>query len=118
MVNHRERSTGMFRATGMANEGKAASQKPAAGIAALIAAAAAATVAGTLLVGASTARGDEVQFNNGDRLTGTIVSADGGKLKIKTKIAGDVTVDMKDVKTFSTDAPVVIKLKDGPVVHQ
>src|SRR4051794_37312142 len=61
---------------------------------------------------------DEVQFNNGDRLTGTINSVDGGKMKIKTKVAGEVIVDMKDVRTFSTDAPVAMKLSDGTVVRQ
>ncbi len=73
----------------------------------------------TGLLGLATrAVADEVQFNNGDRLTGTVVGVDGGKMKIKTKVAGEVTVDLKDVKTFSTDAPVAVKLKDGTVVHQ
>jgi hypothetical protein len=61
-------------------------------------------------------RGDEVLFNNGDRLTGTVLSADGGKLKIKTKIAGEVTVDLKDVKTFTTDEPIEVRTKSGEVV--
>ena len=52
------------------------------------------------------ASGDEVLFLNGDRLTGKILSATGGKLTIKTEAAGDVTVDMAKVKTFSTDEPV------------
>ena len=61
-------------------------------------------------------RADEILFNNGDRLTGTIVSAEDGKLKIKTKVAGEVTVDLKDVKTFSTDEPITLRLKDGNVL--
>lgn len=52
------------------------------------------------------ALGDEVIFTNGDKLTGTIVSADGGKLIIKSDIAGEVTVDMAKVKTFSTTEPL------------
>ena len=51
---------------------------------------------------AASATADEIVFNNGDRLTGKVLSADGGKLKIKTDVAGEVTVDLKDVKTFST----------------
>jgi putative salt-induced outer membrane protein YdiY len=66
---------------------------------------------------AQLAHADEIQFNNGDKLTGTIVSAEGGKLKIKTAVAGEVTVDMKDVKTFTTDGPVTLELKDGNVLH-
>ena len=76
-------------------------------------AALAAVVAG---LGAAAARADEVLFNNGDRLSGTVLSAEGGKLKIKTKVAGEVTVDLKDVKTFTTDAPVEVRTKGGGVI--
>jgi putative salt-induced outer membrane protein YdiY len=38
------------------------------------------------------------------------VSATAGKLTIKTEAAGDVTVDLAKVKTFSTDEPVVFKV--------
>ena len=61
---------------------------------------------------AGRAAADEILFLNGDRLTGKIVSADGGKLTIKTETAGDVTVDLAKVKTFSTDEPIVIKTGD------
>ena len=62
------------------------------------------------------ARGDEVLFLNGDRLSGKILKAASGKLTIKTEGAGDVTVDMSKVKTFSTDAPVVVGVKEQPPV--
>jgi len=61
---------------------------------------------------AGRAAADEILFLNGDRLTGKIVSADGGKLTIKTENAGDVTVDLAKVKTFSTDEPIVIQSGD------
>jgi len=61
---------------------------------------------------ASRAGADEIQFLNGDRLTGKIVSAEGGKLVIKTETAGDVTVDLSKVKTLSTDEPIVVKSGD------
>ena len=61
-------------------------------------------------------RADEVVFNNGDRLSGKIVSADGGKLVIETTVAGKVTVDLSNVKTFSTDGPVELRLKDGSTI--
>jgi len=62
------------------------------------------------------ARGDEVLFLNGDRLSGKILKAAGGKLTIKTEGAGSVTVDMSKVKTFSTDAPVELGIKEKPPV--
>jgi hypothetical protein len=60
------------------------------------------------------ARGDEVLFLNGDRLSGKILKAASGKLTIKTEGAGEVVVDMSKVKTFSTDAPVVVGVKERP----
>jgi len=65
------------------------------------------------LVVACRSGADEIQFLNGDRLTGKIVSAEGGKLTIKTEGAGDVTVDLAKVKTFSTDEPIVVKSGDS-----
>ena len=76
-----------------------------------------AAVVGTVLAWAAAASADEIRFKNGDRLTGTITESQGGKLKIKTAVAGDVTVDLKDVETFSTDAPIDVRLKDGAVVN-
>lgn len=69
-----------------------------------------------LLLAAPPAAADEVIFLNGDRLTGKIVSAAGGKLVIKTDAAGEVIIDMAKVKTFSTDAPVQVKVGDKPPV--
>jgi hypothetical protein len=65
---------------------------------------------------AGPARGDEVLFLNGDRLSGKILKAAGGKLTIKTEGAGEVSVDMAKVKTFSTDAPVAVGVKEQPAV--
>jgi putative salt-induced outer membrane protein YdiY len=70
-----------------------------------------------LAAAATPAKADEVLFNNGDRLSGTVISADGGKLKIKTAVAGEVTVDLKDVKTFSTEKPIELRTKDREVIN-
>lgn len=66
------------------------------------------------LVTVRPAAGDEVLFLNGDRLSGTIVNATGGKLKIKTEGAGEVTVDLTKVRTFSTDQPVRVGIGENP----
>lgn len=54
-----------------------------------------------------------VVFKNGDKLTGSVKTLEGGKLKISSDVAGDVVVDLKDVQTFSTDEPARIKTADG-----
>lgn len=76
---------------------------------------------GIILIAASLAvwtHADEIQFKNGDRLTGKIVSFDGSKLTIDSAVGGKVSVDAKDVRTFSTTNPVLVKLNDGTVARQ
>src|SRR5688572_26855554 len=65
----------------------------------------------------ASALADEVQFTNGDRLTGKIKSAAEGKLTITTDVAGDVTVDLAKVKSFTTTAPIEIHLRDKTVIN-
>lgn len=77
-----------------------------------------ALVVGIVLALTGTAMGGEVLFNNGDKLTGKIVEATGGTLTIESKLAGKITVDMKDVRTFSTDEAVTLRLKDGTVIKE
>ncbi len=67
---------------------------------------------------AGSAGADEVFLKNGDRLSGTIVRLTDGKLVLKSDVAGDATVNMADIQTFSSNAPVEIHLKDGVVLHQ
>jgi putative salt-induced outer membrane protein YdiY len=64
----------------------------------------------------SLALSDEIQFINGDRLTGKIKSAADGKMVIGTDVAGDVTVDMAKVKTFTTTEPIEIHVGEKNVV--
>jgi putative salt-induced outer membrane protein YdiY len=66
----------------------------------------------------STLQADQVYLKNGDRLTGKIVSLTDGKMVLKSDLAGQVTLDMKSIMTFSSDAPVEIHLKDGTVLRQ
>jgi hypothetical protein len=73
-------------------------------------------ILGLVLPPVRPAGGDEVLFLNGDRLTGKILTATGGKLTIKTDGAGDVSVDLTKVKTFSTDEPVRVGVgEESPV---
>ncbi|OHB63731.1 MAG: hypothetical protein A2Y77_09635 [Planctomycetes bacterium RBG_13_62_9] len=70
-----------------------------------------ATVSATVL-------GDQVLLKNGDRLTGKIVSLVEGKLVLQSDTAGQVTISVKDIRTFSSDAPIEIHLKDGTILRQ
>ncbi len=61
---------------------------------------------------------DQIVLKNGDRITGTIDSADAGQLIITSPIAGKITVALSDVKTFSTDGPIKIQLDNGTILNQ
>ncbi len=61
---------------------------------------------------------DEVYLKNGDRLTGQIVRMTDGKLIFLSQAAGEVTVNLTDIRTFSSVEPVEVRLKDGTVLHQ
>jgi putative salt-induced outer membrane protein YdiY len=66
----------------------------------------------------STLYADQVYLKNGDRWTGKIISLTEGKMVLNSDLAGQVTIDMKNIATFSSDSPLEIHLKDGTVLHQ
>ena len=61
---------------------------------------------------------DEVYFKNGDKLTGKIQKLVDGKMVLKSKVAGDVTIDLSNIRTFSTDEPVEVHLSDETAFNQ
>lgn len=61
---------------------------------------------------------DELHFQNGDRLTGQIDRMTDDKLVFNSPIAGQVTVSLSEIRTFSSEAPLEIHLEDGTVLHQ
>ncbi len=65
---------------------------------------------------AASVRADEVQFTNGDRLTGKILSLKDGKLAFASKIAGTVSIAWSAVATLTSDEPVTIVLDGGDVL--
>ena len=62
---------------------------------------------------AAAGRADQVVLSNGDRITGTVKSADGSTLIIKTDYAGELNVKWDAVKSVSSDQPLYITAKDG-----
>lgn len=65
---------------------------------------------------AASARADEIQFTNGDRLTGKLVRLSDGKLAFDSKLAGTVSVKWSDVATLSTDEAVTVVLDSGELL--
>lgn len=63
------------------------------------------------------AHADQLFLRNGDRLTGTLQQLVDGKLMFKSDLAGVVTVQVENVQTLTTNAPVVLKLQDGSQVQ-
>lgn len=56
---------------------------------------------------------DIVTLANGDRISGTVVDMNSGKLKFKTAYAGEIQIDWAQVKSLTTDQPLKIKLTGG-----
>lgn len=62
--------------------------------------------------------GDEIQFLNGNVITGKIVSLTDGKLVFESDVAGKITVELSNIQTISSDEPVIVNLKDGTGFNQ
>jgi putative salt-induced outer membrane protein YdiY len=56
---------------------------------------------------------DEVYLVNGDRVTGKVTTLADNKLTVESDLAGKLIIDLNNVTTFKTNAPVEIQLKDG-----
>jgi putative salt-induced outer membrane protein YdiY len=63
-------------------------------------------------------KADEVQFKSGDRLQGKVVKMGGGKMVFASTVAGTVTLNMSDIKTFTTDDPITVVMADGSVASR
>ena len=72
----------------------------------------------SLVLSVQAGYGDEIHLKNGDRLTGKIVKLVDGKLVIKSDVAGEVTVELSNIQTLSSDEPIAVNLKDGTGLKQ
>jgi len=61
-------------------------------------------------------RADQVTLKNGDRITGTVVKADGKNLVLKGDFVGEVTIALENVVTITSEKPVYVALADGRTV--
>ncbi|AOB33443.1 hypothetical protein AKI39_05515 [Bordetella sp. H567] len=64
---------------------------------------------------AARAEAGTVWMDNGDRITGTILSLDNGILLVNTPYGGDVRLEFKHVKTLQSDKDLVVR--DKSVEH-
>ena len=77
-----------------------------------------ALVALAVLFAGSAVGADQLILRNGDRLTGELEKIVGGKVTFNAEMAGALTVDVADVRTFATDAPVEIHLGSGTILKR
>lgn len=62
---------------------------------------------------ASSSLADTVQLKNGDRISGTIVLLDSGRLLLKTAYAGTLSLDVKQVTSVDTDQQLLARQHPG-----
>ncbi len=69
-----------------------------------------------IALAASAALADEIILANGSRIVGQVVKLADGKLVVATDFAGEVPIDMSEVKGLSTEKPLTIRLAGGEQV--
>jgi putative salt-induced outer membrane protein YdiY len=69
-----------------------------------------------LLISAGQLFADEILLENGDRLTGTVIKLEGGKLTLKTEYAGEIQIPVEKIKKLVTENPVEVHLGTGEVI--
>ncbi len=69
------------------------------------------STAAALLVSAVSA--DVIVTKGGSTINGKILGIDGGKIKVATDFAGEITVDQAQVASLNTDEPIYLTLEDG-----
>ena len=69
-----------------------------------------------LLVSTGQLLADEILLENGDRLTGTVVKVEGGKLTLKTEYAGEIQIPVEKIKKLVTENPAEVHLSSGEVI--
>jgi len=71
------------------------------------------SISAALVIGViQSAFAGDALLRNGDHITGKILSLAGGELIVKSSLAGELTIAVKNVKTFSSDEAVTIRIRD------
>jgi hypothetical protein len=61
------------------------------------------------LIAGSNCVADQIVLENGDRITGTVVSVENGKLAVKTEYAGTVSIDWEKVREVRTQEQLTVE---------
>ena len=67
---------------------------------------------------ASSVLADTIEMKNGDRISGTIVLLDGGRLLLKTAYAGTLSLDVKQVASLDSSQEFIIKQRHADDGHR
>ena len=60
---------------------------------------------------------DEILFKNNERLIGTVVRMENAKVVFKSQLAGEVEVDLAQVKSLITKSIMKLHLSDGSTLR-
>ncbi len=60
---------------------------------------------------------DVVYLSQGDRLSGTVLGVEAGKLHLSTDYSGDLTLDWLQVQGLSLERPATVTFRDGQRLH-
>jgi len=66
-----------------------------------------------LLLSSSRLRADTVLLSNGDKLTGTVIKLEGGKLTLKTTYADSIAIAWDQVASLATSQPLILPTSTG-----
>ena len=69
-----------------------------------------------MMLGCTLLFADQVTLKNGDQLTGSIVSADGKILTLKSEFAGEVKIQWDAIQKITSSQPLYVTGKDGQVL--
>jgi len=69
-----------------------------------------------LLISSLSCRADQITLKNGDRITGSVTTADGKAVNVKTEYAGDLTIKWEAIQSISSSEPLYVTANDGRLI--
>jgi len=70
-----------------------------------------------MLIATGTASADEVRLKNGDRITGTFIRMEAGKVIFRTDYAGEMQIDWHKVESLSAEKKIKVVLDDSTALE-
>jgi hypothetical protein len=58
----------------------------------------------------SGAKADEITLANGDRISGEVLAKSGDKIVVRTRYAGEIAIDWREVRSIAADTPLAVLL--------